>query len=363
MHFRAILAGPIWIIRCWCLGLIALCWKLAGQESTDAPIAIAFLFALGTTGVLVGALGALRGKAHALLAGTLLLGTASFIALSAALYGDVPLSFYILATLALLCLQDRYPDDLSLQYAGGLDGRVRRLDQERRRVLRCCSDRGSRGRVVPVSSNAPPSCRSCFASLGGLAAPLAVVITFKLRLAGPSEYLSQPASVILKHLSDIGRWILTVEGLVIVLFNFGRFLIPIILVLALYWYLVRFQVDVRDRAGAGHRRNRARPYTGRAIVGGHSLSGQPAARSQHVVRTHSCFNCGPRRCSCFSWRRVHCNWLRRSPGEGEQKDKKPRAKRCAKPVEPRPAFKLETGASRCIFYGTRAKRSAARNNS
>ena len=26
-------------------GLVALCWKLAGQESTDAPIAIAFLFA------------------------------------------------------------------------------------------------------------------------------------------------------------------------------------------------------------------------------------------------------------------------------------------------------------------------------
>ena len=39
-----------------------------------------------------------------------------------------------------------------------------------------------------------------------------------------------------------------VEGLVIVLFNFGRFLIPIALALALYWYLVRFRVDTRDRA-------------------------------------------------------------------------------------------------------------------
>ena len=41
---------------------------------------------------------------------------------------------------------------------------------------------------------------------------------------------------------------MTVEGLVVVLFNFGRFLIPIALVLALYWYLVRFRVDARDRA-------------------------------------------------------------------------------------------------------------------
>ena len=49
-------------------------------------------------------------------------------------------------------------------------------------------------------------------------------------------------------LADVGRWVLTAEGLVIVLFNFGRFLIPIALALALYWYLVRFQVDRRDRA-------------------------------------------------------------------------------------------------------------------
>ena len=100
-------------------GLVALCWKLTGQESTDAPIAIAFLFLLRTTGLLVSALGALRGKTHALLAGTLLLGTASFVALSAALYGDVPLSFYILATIALLCFQDRYPDDLRFSSLAG----------------------------------------------------------------------------------------------------------------------------------------------------------------------------------------------------------------------------------------------------
>ena len=41
---------------------------------------------------------------------------------------------------------------------------------------------------------------------------------------------------------------MTAEGLVVVLLSFGRFLIPMILVLALFWYLVRFQVDARDRA-------------------------------------------------------------------------------------------------------------------
>jgi hypothetical protein len=82
----------------------------------------------------------------------------------------------------------------------------------------------------------------------GLAAPLAVVITFKLRVAGASDLSSVPASAILQHLADPGRWIVTVEALVVELLNFGRFLIPIALALALYWYLVRFRVDERDRA-------------------------------------------------------------------------------------------------------------------
>ena len=58
---------------------------------------------------------------------------------------------------------------------------------------------------------------------------------------------TKPA-LIFQHFIDPGRWILTVQGLVAVLFSMGRFLIPIVLVLALYWYLVRFQVDSRDRA-------------------------------------------------------------------------------------------------------------------
>ncbi|MGD0134628.1 MAG: hypothetical protein ABSE57_21475 [Bryobacteraceae bacterium] len=233
-------------------GLVALCWKLAGQESTDAPIAIAFLFAAGTAGLLVTTLGALRGKAYAWLAGTVLLGTPGYVALSAALYGDVPLSFYILATLALLCLQDRHPQDLHPQdlrftaLAGLMagfaawtrnDGMMFLVALIVARVFAVFRF-GQRARLGP----------QLLLFLAGLAAPLAVVIAFRLRVAGPSGLLSQPASAIVKHLADPARWIVIAQGLVVVLFTFGRFLIPMILVLALFWYLVRFQVDARDRA-------------------------------------------------------------------------------------------------------------------
>jgi len=228
-------------------GLVALCWKLSGRESTDAPIAIAFLFALGTTGVLVSALGVLRGKIHALMAGTLLLGTASFVALSAALYGDVPLSLYILATLALLCFQDRHPDDLRFSALAGLmvgfaawtrnEGMIFAVAVIVARAFALFRF-GERNKLVP----------QLVRLLAGLLAPLGVVIVFKLRVSGPSDLFALPASVIVKNLADVGRWIMTAEGLVFVLFTMARFLIPIILVLALYWYLVRFQVDARDRA-------------------------------------------------------------------------------------------------------------------
>jgi hypothetical protein len=228
-------------------GLVALCWKLGRQESSDAPIAIAFLFGLGTVGVLVSTLGVLRGKAQAWLAGALLLATASFVALSAALYGDVPLSFYILAALALLCLQDRHPDDVRFSALAGLmagfaawtrnEGIIFLAALVVARVLALV-------RLRETKLLGPQLVRFAL----GLAAPLAVVVFFKLRVAPPSELLSVPASTILKHLADPARWILTVEGLVVTLYSFGGFLIPIVLAFGLYWYIVRFRVDPRDRA-------------------------------------------------------------------------------------------------------------------
>jgi hypothetical protein len=228
-------------------GLVALCWKLSGRESTDAAVAIAFLFALGTAGLLVSALGALRGKILALLAGTLLLGTGSFVALSTALYGDVPLSFYILAAIALLCLQDRYPDDLRFSALAGLMAGFAAWTRNEGIIFVAALVAGRAIALVRFRER-KLLLPQLFRLVLGSAAPLGVVITFKLRLAGPSDVSAVPASAILRHMADPTRWIVTVEALLVELLSFGRFLIPIVLVLALYWYLVRFRVDERDRA-------------------------------------------------------------------------------------------------------------------
>ena len=230
-------------------GLIALCWKLAGHESTGAPIAIALLFTLGTAGVLTGALGALRGKTQALVGGTLLLGTTSFIALSAAEYGDVPLSFYILSTVALLCLQDRHPEDLRFSALAGLMAGFAAWTRNEGSLF-LAAVIVARVAAVRFRDRTRPAALGpqMLGLVAGMLAPLAVLIFFKLRVGGASDWLSEKPALVLQHLADPGRWILTMEGLVVVLFTLGRFLVPIVLVLGLYWYLVRFRVEERDSA-------------------------------------------------------------------------------------------------------------------
>jgi hypothetical protein len=189
----------------------------------------------------------LRGKTLALLAGTLLLGTASFVALSAALYGDLPLSFYILATLALLCLQDRHPDDPRFSVLAGCMAGFAAWSRNEGIIFVVAAIVARAIALLRYRDGKVPGPQLIRFVLG-LAVPLAVVIYFKLRVGGPSDLMSVPASMILKHLTDPARWIITFGGLLVVLFNFGRFLIPIALLLALYWYLVRFRVEARDRA-------------------------------------------------------------------------------------------------------------------
>jgi hypothetical protein len=101
-------------------GIVAMLWTVAHSESTAAPIGIAFLFALGTAGILTSTLGILRGKAQALIGGIILIGTISFTENAASQYADIPLGFAIIASLALLCLQDRYPEDLRFSVLAGL---------------------------------------------------------------------------------------------------------------------------------------------------------------------------------------------------------------------------------------------------
>lgn len=81
-------------------------WRYLGYDDPAVPALIGFLFTFSTVALLFAALAKLRGQNSALLGATALLATPAFIEQGTAQYADVPLSFFILASVALLCTHD-----------------------------------------------------------------------------------------------------------------------------------------------------------------------------------------------------------------------------------------------------------------
>src|SRR5271165_2227758 len=82
---------------------IAHFWTYLGRDDPRVPAIIGFSFTFATVGVVFSALFILRGRAQAMLGAIALLATPSFIEQGAWQYADIPLSFFYLATVVLLC--------------------------------------------------------------------------------------------------------------------------------------------------------------------------------------------------------------------------------------------------------------------
>jgi hypothetical protein len=120
MHARALFRGgdqwrevltalPAWSHPDYPLavpGSVARIWTYVGQETVLAPGAVALLFTFATIGLLYSAVASLRSRTQGALAALVLLGTKFYILQGASQYADIPLSFFFLATLALLSLGD-----------------------------------------------------------------------------------------------------------------------------------------------------------------------------------------------------------------------------------------------------------------
>jgi hypothetical protein len=87
-------------------GLVAKCWAFIGSETVLVPILISSIFTFTTLLLLFSSLSILRGKNYAFLAGIGLLASFQFIRFGASQCADIPLSFFILACIALFALYD-----------------------------------------------------------------------------------------------------------------------------------------------------------------------------------------------------------------------------------------------------------------
>ena len=89
---------------------IARGWGYGGTEDALLPFVTGFLFALLTLGLLFCGLALLKGWRQGTLAAMVLMGTPFFILMGASQFADVPLAFFILATIVLIALQGRSPE-------------------------------------------------------------------------------------------------------------------------------------------------------------------------------------------------------------------------------------------------------------
>lgn len=83
-------------------GFVARTWRYCGDAPPVVPAVIAGVFWIATVGVLWAGLRQVRGARAGLLAAGALLGFPAFVATAALQYADVPLAFFVLATLVVL---------------------------------------------------------------------------------------------------------------------------------------------------------------------------------------------------------------------------------------------------------------------
>jgi len=82
-------------------------WAFVGRDVPFVAGLVSTLLAVATVGLLVSAVARLRGAAVALAGGLVLLGTPFFLTFASNQHADIPLSFYILATLVLMAVRAR----------------------------------------------------------------------------------------------------------------------------------------------------------------------------------------------------------------------------------------------------------------
>ncbi len=223
---------------------IAHFWTVMGRETSAVPAVIGLVFTFSTVGLLFSGLDILLSRTSALLGAMCLLSTPFFIDLGTWQYADVPLSFFILATLVLLQLHDRLASGgvesrSTLALAGLAAGFAAWTKNEGVLFLLAIllarmwltSRQSPLGRR-PISQIAP--------MLLAVAPIFALIALFKRAIAPPGDLFSDPA-IMLHKLSELSRYWAVLKWYGREFFRFGEWwMIPLpIVMLVLYFLLSR----------------------------------------------------------------------------------------------------------------------------
>lgn len=241
---------------------IARGWTYLGGEGFPVPAVMGFLFTFLVLGLLAGALVFLRSRTQGYLAAMVLMGTPFFIFMGSSQFADVPLAFFILATLVMLFLPARSPaipagPVILAGLAAGL----------------CAWTKNEGLLFVPLVTGClliPAAVRGGWRGalqrtawfLAGALPVLMIVIIFKLRLAPANDLMAGLSLEALSgRLFDWDRYAAIARAFFVTGISFTQGLIDVrvgmqinpgavsVLLLAVYLLLTGVKTDVRDRTG------------------------------------------------------------------------------------------------------------------
>src|SRR5581483_11981284 len=221
-------------------------WTVLGHETPAVSAVIGLIFTFITAGLLSSALDILSGRTSALLGGLALLSSPFFIELGTWQYADVPLSFFILATLVFLHLQDS-PGMMALAgLAAGLGAWTK--NEVILFVASLLVSRLVARTRHPVSSNNgdPVGRFSSVWLLFTLIPVLCMVGFFKRFIAPPGDPFSD-APTMLQKLADPMRYWAVLRWYGKEFLRFGNWLVLPIPLLMVFLYFI-FGAKTRSRA-------------------------------------------------------------------------------------------------------------------
>ena len=243
-------------------------WTFLGHDDPRVAAVISLLFTLSTAGLLFTALSILSGQWRAMLGGIALLATPSFIEQGTSQYADVPLSFFFLATIALLRLHDdlarkvlahndRNPEEPSrfssrLLVLAGLAASFAAWTKNEG-LLFLCAIVGARlfelCRAEVSVKNWLARIRPLIPFLLGVVPGLLLIAFFKHSIAPPSDLFSSSATTVHKLLQPSRYWAI-IQWYVKGFFRFGHWLlVPGTVLLLVLYFLGGKRESVQPQAG------------------------------------------------------------------------------------------------------------------
>ena len=216
--------------------LTARFWRYIGHEVPKAGGFTGLILGLSGIAVLTAALSELRDKRLAIVMSLVLLGTPNYMEHSTSQYADVPISFYILATLALICLHSlREAKEKSILVLAGFTAGCAGWTKNEGLLFVAAL---SVAMLTPVVFRRAKVSERFAPFLAGLMAPLAVIIAFKLTVPAYNDLVAnQGYDVTFQRITDPSRYVLILTHFFTKFRTLGAWpitpIIPILLLVAI----------------------------------------------------------------------------------------------------------------------------------